>query len=120
MIAPAESAGLAQRLSKDTCEKQQIGTGQLPLHADRSASMTSKPVGWLFADLGVTKKHSRPYTSDDNPFAEAQFKTLTYRPDFPERFGSFEDARAFGQTFFAWYNGEHRHADRVDDASRCA
>lgn len=110
MVAPAESAGLAQRLIKDTCEKQQIGTGQLTLHADQGASMTSKPVAWLLADLGVTKTHSRPYTSDDNPFSEAQFKTLKYRPDFPERFGSLEDARAFCQTFFAWYNGEHRHA----------
>ena len=110
MVAPAESAGLAQRLIKDTCEKQQIGTGQLTLHADRGSSMTSKPVAWLLADLGVTKTHSRPYTSDDNPFSEAQFKTLKYRPDFPERFGSLEDARAFCQTFFAWYNGEHRHA----------
>jgi putative transposase len=110
MIAPAESAGLAQRLINDTCEKQQIRTGQLTLHADRGSAMTSKPVAWLLADLGITKTHSRPYTSDDNPFSEAQFKTLKYRPDFPERFGSLEDARAFCQTFFAWYNGEHRHA----------
>jgi putative transposase len=110
MIAPAESAGLAQRLIKDTCEKQQIGTGQLTLHADRGSSMTSKPVALLLADLGVTKTHSRPYTSDDNPFSEAQFKTLKYRPDFPERFGSLEDARVFCQAFFSWYNGEHRHS----------
>ena len=72
--------------------------------------MTSKPVALLLADLGVTKTHSRPYTSDDNPFSEAQFKTLKYRPDFPERFGSLEDARVFCQAFFAWYNGEHRHS----------
>ena len=110
MIAPAESAGLAQRLIKDTCEKQQIGTGQLTLHADRGSSMKSKPVALLLADLGVTKTHSRPYTSDDNPFSEAQFKTLKYRPDFPERFGSLEDARVFCQAFFSWYNGEHRHS----------
>jgi putative transposase len=110
MVAPAESAVLAQRLIKDTCEKQQIGTGQLTLHADRGSSMKSKPVALLLADLGVTKTHSRPYTSDDNPFSEAQFKTLKYRPDFPERFGSLDDARVFCQTFFAWYNGEHRHA----------
>ncbi len=110
MVAPAESAVLAQRLIKDTWEKQQIGTGQLTLHADRGSSMTSKPVALLLADLGGTKTHSRPYTSDDNPFSEAQFKTLKYRPDFPERFGSLEDARVFCQTFFAWYNGEHRHA----------
>lgn len=110
MVALAESAVLAQRLIKDTCEKQQIGTGQLTLHADRGSSMTSKPVALLLADLGVTKTHSRPYTSDDNPFSEAQFKTLKYRPDFPERFGSLEDARVFCQTFFSWYNGEHRHS----------
>ena len=72
--------------------------------------MKSKPVALLLADLGVTKTHSRPYTSDDNPFSEAQFKTLKYRPDFPERFGSLEDARVFCQTFFSWYNGEHRHS----------
>ena len=110
MIAPAESAVLAQRLIKDTCEKQQIGAGQLTLHADRGSSMTSKPVALLLADLGVTKTHSRPSTSDDNPFSEAQFKTLKYRPDFPERFGSIEDARVFCQAFFSWYNGEHRHS----------
>ncbi len=110
MIATAESAVLAQRLIKETCEKQQIGTGQLTIHADRGSSMKSKPVALLLADLGVTKTHSRPYTSDENPFSEAQFKTLKYRPDFPERFGSIEDARVFCQTFFSWYNGEHHHS----------
>jgi putative transposase len=110
MLAPAESATLAQRLITDTCLKQQIEPGQLTLHADRGSSMTSKPVAWLLADLGVTKTHSRPSTSDDNPFSEAQFKTLKYRPDFPARFGSLEEARAFCQRFFTWYNGEHRHA----------
>ena len=110
MVAQAESAVLAQRLITDTCEKQQIEPGQLTLHADRGSSMKSKPVALLLGDLGITKTHSRPYTSDDNPFSEAQFKTLKYRPDFPERFGSLEDARVFCQTFFAWYNGEHRHA----------
>ncbi len=110
MLAPAESAALAQRLITDTCTKQQIEPGQLTLHADRGSSMTSKPVALLLADLGITKTHSRPYTSADNPFSEAQFKTLKYRPEFPERFGSLEDARAFCQRFFAWYNSEHRHA----------
>ena len=110
MVAPAESAVLAQRLITDTCKQPQIEPGQLTLHADRGASMTSKPVAWLLADLGITKTHSRPYTSDDNPFSEAQFKTLKYRPDFPERFGSLEDARVCCQMFFSWYNGEHRHA----------
>ena len=110
MVASAESAVLAQRLITDTCEKQQIRPGQLTLHADRGSSMKSKPVALLLGDLGITKTHSRPYTSDDNPFSEAQFKTLKYRPDFPERFGSLEDARVFCQTFFTWYNGEHRHS----------
>lgn len=110
MLAPAESAALAQRLITTTCLKQQIEPGQLTLHADRGSSMTSKPVALLLADLGITKTHSRPYTSDDNPFSEAQFKTLKYRPDFPERFGSLEDARFFCQRFFAWYNSEHRHS----------
>ena len=110
MIAPAESAVLAQRLITDTCPKPQIEPGPLTLHADRGSSMTSKPVAWLLADLGVTKTHRRPYSSDDNPFSEAQVKTLTYRPDFPDRFGSIEDARVFCQAFFAWDNGEHRHA----------
>lgn len=110
MLASAESAALAQQLITDTCLKQQIEPGHLTLHADRGSSMTSKPVALLLADLGVTKTHSRPYTSDDNPFSEAQFKTLKYRPDFPERFGSLDEARAFCQRFFPWYNGEHRHA----------
>ena len=110
MLAPAESATLAQRLITDTCLKQQIEPGQLTLHADRGASMTAKSVALLLADLGITKTHSRPYTSDDNPFSEAHFKTLKYRPEFPERFGSLDEARIFCQRFFPWYNGEHRHA----------
>jgi putative transposase len=110
MIAPAESAILAERLIGETCAKQNIEKGQLTLHADRGSSMKSKPVALLLSDLGVTKTHSRPYTSDDNPYSEAQFKTLKYRPDFPERFGCIEDSRSFGQVFFPWYNKEHRHA----------
>ncbi len=109
MVAPAESAALAERLISETCVKQGIETGQLTIHADRGSSMTSKPVALLLADLGVTKTHSRPHTSDDNPYSEAQFKTLKYRPDFPERFGGLEDARSFCQVFFPWYNTEHRH-----------
>ena len=109
MVAPAESAALAERLISETCAKQGIDKGQLTIHADRGSSMTSKPVAFLLADLGVTKTHSRPHTSDDNPYSEAQFKTLKYRPDFPERFGSIEDARSFCQVFFPWYNTEHRH-----------
>jgi putative transposase len=110
MVAPAASAVLAQRLITDTCTKQQIEPGQLTLHAACGSSMKSKPVAVLLADLGITKTHSRPYTSDDNPFSESQCKTLKYRPDFPARFGSLEDARVFCQTFFAWYNREHRHS----------
>jgi putative transposase len=109
MIAPAESATLAETLIKETCDKQHIERGQLTLHADRGSSMRSKPVAFLLADLGVTKTHSRPHTSDDNPYSESQFKTLKYRPDFPERFGCIEDARRFCQIFFPWYNTEHRH-----------
>ena len=109
MIATRESATLAERLIKETCEKQGIEPGQLTLHADRGSSMKSKPVALLLADLGVTKTHSRPYTSDDNPYSEAQFKTLKYRPEFPDRFGCIADARSFCQVFFSWYNNEHRH-----------
>ncbi len=110
MVAPAESAALAERLISETCAKQGIETGQLTIHADRGSSMKSKPVALLLADLGVTKTHSRPHTSDDNPYSEAQFKTLKYRPDFPDRFGSIADARSFCQVFFPWYNTEHRHS----------
>ncbi len=82
----------------------------LTLHADRGSSLTSKPVALLLADLGVAKTHARPHVSNDHPFSEAQFKTLTYRPAFPARFGSLEDARAFCQRFFAWYNTAHHHS----------
>jgi putative transposase len=94
----------------NTCDKQLIVAGQLNLHADRGTAMTSKPVAFLLADLGVTKTHSRPHVSDDNPYSESQFKTLKYRPEFPDRFGSIQDARAFCQHFFRWYNGEHHHS----------
>jgi putative transposase len=109
MVAPRESATLAERLIAETCEKENIQRGQLTIHADRGTSMTSKPVALLLADLGVTKTHSRPHVSDDNPYSEAQFKTLKYRPEFPERFGLIEDARAFCRSFFPWYNTEHHH-----------
>jgi putative transposase len=110
MIAYRESAILAERLIQETCEKQAILPGQLTVHADRGSSMRSKTVAFLLADLGVTKTHSRPHVSDDNPYSESQFKTLKYRPGFPERFGSIQDARDFCQRFFSWYNGEHRHS----------
>ena len=102
MLAPRESAALAEKLVADTCAKQHIGRGQLTIHADRGSSMTSRPVAFLLADLGVTQSHSRPHVSDDNPYSEAQFKTLKYRPAFPGRFASIEASRAHCQQFFAW------------------
>lgn len=109
MVASREAAPLAEVLIRQTCAKQAIGRDQLTIHADRGSSMTSKPVAFLLADLGVTQSHSRPHVSDDNPFSEAQFKTLKYRPDFPGRFDSIEAARRHCQLFFGWYNDEHRH-----------
>ncbi len=110
MVAHRESATLAKKLIAESCARQGIEPGQLTLHADRGTSMTSKPVAFLLADLGVTKTHSRPHVSDDNPFSEAQFKTLKYRPDFPARFGEIEDARCHCTDFFPWYNHDHHHA----------
>ena len=110
MVARYESATLAERLIEESCAKQGIQPGQLTIHADRGPAMTSKPVALLLADLGVTRTHSRPRVSNDNPFSETQFKTLKYRPEFPDRFGGIEDARAFCQRFFPWYNTEHHHA----------
>ena len=110
MVASRESASLAVRLISETCERQGIDRDQLTLHADRGSPMKAKLTAQLLADLGVVKSHSRPYVSDDNPFSESQFKTLKYRPDFPENFGSQEDARSFLAKFFDWYNNEHRHS----------
>jgi putative transposase len=110
MVAHRESAQLAKKLIAESVRKQSIERGQLTVHADRGSSMTSKPVALLLADLGVTKTHSRPSVSNDNPFSEAQFKTLKYRPEFPDRFGSIEDARAFCVGFFDWYNNRHYHS----------
>jgi putative transposase len=109
LIAEREAAYLAKELIDQTCAKQGIEQEQLTLHADRGPSMRSKPVAQLLADLGVTKTHSRPYTADDNPYSEAHFKTLKYRPDFPDRFGSVQDARAWARPFFHWYNHQHYH-----------
>jgi putative transposase len=109
MVAHRESAVLAERLIRLSCEKQHIPRGQLILHADRGTSMTSKTVALLLSDLGITKSHSRPHVSNDNPFSEAQFKTLKYRPSFPKQFGCIQDARTFCQSFFSWYNQEHHH-----------
>src|SRR5438128_7805598 len=100
MVAHRESADLAKRLIAETCEKRESVPGTLTIHADRGTSMASKPVALLLADLGVTKSHSRLHCSNDNPYSEAQFKTLKYRPEFPGRFGSIEDGRAFCQRFF--------------------
>jgi len=108
LLAHHESGTLADRLIAETVEQEGI-TGGLTIHADRGPAMTSKPVALLLADLGIAKSHSRPHVSNDNPFSEAHFKTLKYRPGFPSRFGSIEDARVFCRSFFGWYNGEHRH-----------
>jgi len=110
MVTLRESAELAKRLIEESCRKQGIRPGQLTLHADRGTSMTSKPVAFLLADLGVTKTHSRPHVSNDNPYSESHFRTLKYRPEFPDRFGCLQDSRAFCQGFFRWYNQEHRHS----------
>jgi len=110
MVATREGADLAERLIRETIAKQQVDRDRLTLHSDRGAAMKSHDVAQLLATLGVTKSHSRPHVSNDNPFSESQFKTLKYRPEFPDRFGSLEDALAFGRRFFTWYNDEHYHS----------
>jgi len=110
MVAHCEQQALAKHLIEQSCIKQAIISGQLTIHADRGASMKSKVVAQLLADLGVTKTHSRPHVSNDNPYSESQFKTLKYYPAFPDRFGSIQDCRFFCQDFFRWYNKEHRHS----------
>jgi putative transposase len=109
-VQQRENAELAKALIAQAAEQQKIEHSQLTVHADRGSAMRSKPVAFLLADLGVLKTHSRPYTSTDNPYSEAQFKTLKYRPGFPDRFDSIEHARAFCRTFFDWYNHDHRHS----------
>lgn len=109
MVANSEQKALAKQLIEQSCTKQNIEPHQLTLHADRGSSMKSKAVAELLVDLGVIKTHSRPHVSDDNPFSEAQFKTLKYCPQFPERFGCIQDSRAFCKDFFSWYNNEHQH-----------
>ncbi len=109
-VGQREQASVAEALIAQAIEQQGVGRGRLTVHADRGSSMTSKPVAMLLADLGVLKSHSRPYTATDNPYSEAHFKTLKYRPGFPARFDSIEHARAFCREFFRWYNGEHRHS----------
>ncbi len=110
IVAHRESATLAEGFIHETCARQGIGREQLTIHADRGSAMTSKPVVFLLADLGITKTHSRPHVSNDNPFSEVQFKTLKYRPGFPERFGAIQDARAHCHVFFPWDNAAHHHS----------
>jgi len=110
MCAHRESGELARRLIAETIAKHRAAPAGLTVHADRGSSMTSKPVALLLSDLGLTKSHSRPHTANDNPYSEAQFKTLKYRPGFPDRFGSIDHARAFCRHFFSWYNEVHRHS----------
>jgi putative transposase len=110
MLAHRECQTLAQRLVAETLDKHGIPPGQLTLHADRGPSATATSLAQFLATMAVSISHSRPHTSNDNPYSEAQFKTLKYNPHFPQRFGSFEDARAFCASFFNWYNTQHRHS----------
>jgi putative transposase len=110
LLAKRETAELAEHFIAETIRKHNVVADQLTIHADRGTSMASKTVALLLADLGVTKSHSRPHCSNDNPYSEAHFRTLKYRPEFPDRFGSIEDGRAFCRRFFRWYNHEHRHS----------
>ena len=110
MVAVNESARLAERLIEETWAKQGIAPQQLTIHADRGAPMRSQLVALLFSDLGIDASYSRPRVSNDNPFSEAQFRTLKYRPEFPDRFGSLEHARGISRDLFAWYNDAHHHS----------
>ena len=110
MVAHSEAAYLAERLIEDTCRKHNIQPGQLSVHADRGPAMTSKTLALLFSDLDILRSHSRPYVSNDNPFSESHFRTLKYRPEFPDRFGSLEHARQVCRALFDWYNTEHHHS----------
>jgi putative transposase len=109
MIAEREDAELARRFLRESITKRGIDADTLTIHADRGTSMKSKTVAELLSDLPVIKSHSRPKTSNDNPYSESQFKTLKYRPLFPARFDSIGHAREFASEFFSWYNHEHRH-----------
>jgi putative transposase len=110
LVASTENAGLASALIEETCDKYGIARDTLTLHSDRGSPMRAKTTAELLVDLGVAASFSRPRVSNDNPFSEAQFKTLKYRPDFPARFDGIEQARAHLRRFFAWYNDEHRHS----------
>lgn len=110
MVAYRESSALAKHLIEETCRRQKIQEGQLTIHADRGSSMKSKPVAFLLSDLGITKTHSRPYNSNDNPYSESHFKTVKYHPIFPGRFHSMTECRNFCTNFFEWYNLKHYHS----------
>ncbi len=109
LVAQGESSEVAEILITATCDKQNIRRDQLTLHADRGSAMRAKTVAQMLADLGVTRTHSRPYTPNDNPYSEAQFKTMKYRPDYPDRFEGLDQARSWARAFFPWYNYEHHH-----------
>lgn len=110
MAVPKETAPLAQKLIKESCKKQVIDPGQLTIHVDRGSPMIAKTMAQLYATLGISKSHSWPHVSDDNPYSKSKFKTLKYCPSFPDRFGSLQDSVAFCRSFFPWYNTEHRHS----------
>jgi putative transposase len=110
MIAERESGDLAKQLLVESYRKQGVDQEQLTLHADRGSPMICKTIAQLLIDLGVSKSHARPHTPNDNPFSEAQFKTMKYRPDYPARFSSIEEARQWARAFFHWYNNEHHHS----------
>ncbi len=110
MVADRESSALVKLLLATTIEQQGADPTKLTIHSDRGSSMTSKPVAFMLADLGVTKSHARPHVSDDNPHIESLFKTTKYQPEFPTTFANIAEARAFCVAFFAWYNNEHRHS----------
>lgn len=109
-VAACESEGVARQLIRQSCERQSIDPQQLTLHADRGAPMMALGLAELLHDLGVHKSHSRPRVSNDNPYSEAQFKTLKYRPDYPQRFASIQAARSWCRAFFDWYSHTHYHS----------
>ncbi len=110
MVAEVQSYELAQELINQAIEREGIVPGQLTIHSDRGATMIAKPLGFMLADLGILKSHSRPHCCNDNPFVESHFRTLKYRPEFPDRFGSLSNARQFCRPFFDWYHHQHRHS----------
>ena len=110
LVADRECSKLAEKFIADTCWEQRIKPGQLTIHADRGTSMRSKTVAQMMADMGVTRSHSRPYVSNDNPYSESQFKTLKYGSDFPKFFRNVDEAKEFLEEWFRWYNTKHRHS----------